>query len=114
MTQTGAITTPIAISYILQRTDSFDGALTYVAANRLMVIVIYLFIIGEIQCLELKPLAAWAPPSPRDCIPVRLVYTHCIYLDAGIRPRFCLLILDMKPALAFTVVRLTIYLPWYL
>lgn len=58
VTQIGAITTPIVIGYILQRTGSFDGALIYVAANGLMVIVSYLFIVGKIQRLELKPLAA--------------------------------------------------------
>jgi ACS family glucarate transporter-like MFS transporter len=49
-----AITTPIAIAHILQWTDSFSGALVFVAANALMAIVAYLFIVGEIKRVELK------------------------------------------------------------
>ncbi len=48
-----AITTPIVIGYIVQWTDSFNGALVFVAANALMAIVAYLFIVGEIRRVEL-------------------------------------------------------------
>lgn len=58
VTQIGAITTPIVIGYILNKTGSFDGALIYVAANGLVVILSYLFIVGKIQRLVLKPLTA--------------------------------------------------------
>ncbi|WP_409307928.1 MFS transporter [Pectobacterium sp. B1J-3] len=58
VTQIGAITTPIVIGYILKETGSFDGALLYVVANGLVVIFSYLFIVGKIQRLELKPLTA--------------------------------------------------------
>lgn len=56
ITQIGAITTPIIIGYILKQTGSFDGALMYVVANGLVVIFSYLFIVGKIHRLELKPL----------------------------------------------------------
>jgi ACS family glucarate transporter-like MFS transporter len=49
-----AITTPIAIGYIVQWTNSFNGALIFVAANALTAIVAYLFIVGEIKRVELK------------------------------------------------------------
>jgi ACS family glucarate transporter-like MFS transporter len=49
-----AITTPVVISYILQWTGSFNGALVFVAANALTTIVAYLFIVGEITRVELK------------------------------------------------------------
>jgi ACS family glucarate transporter-like MFS transporter len=48
-----AITTPIVIGYIVQWTNSFNGALVFVAANALMAIVAYLFIVGEIRRVEL-------------------------------------------------------------
>jgi ACS family glucarate transporter-like MFS transporter len=48
-----AITTPIAIGYIVQWTNSFNGALVFVAANALMAIVAYVFIVGEIRRVEL-------------------------------------------------------------
>jgi ACS family glucarate transporter-like MFS transporter len=49
-----AITTPIVIGYIVQWTNSFNGALVFVAANALTAIVAYLFIVGEIKRVELK------------------------------------------------------------
>ncbi|TKI08817.1 MFS transporter [Martelella alba] len=58
VTQIGAIVTPIVIGYILNKTGSFNGALIYVAANGLVVILSYLFIVGKIQRLELKQLSA--------------------------------------------------------
>lgn len=54
ITQFGAIATPIVIGYILQQTGSFNGALIYVVANVLVVILSYLFIVGKIQRLVLK------------------------------------------------------------
>ncbi|MFB5676319.1 MFS transporter [Paenibacillus terreus] len=48
------ITTPIVIGYILQATGSFNGALIFVGANAFMVIICYLFIVGEIKRFELK------------------------------------------------------------
>lgn len=48
-----AITTPIVIGYIVQWTNSFNGALVFVAANALTAIVAYLFIVGEIRRVEL-------------------------------------------------------------
>jgi ACS family glucarate transporter-like MFS transporter len=48
------ITTPIIIGYILQATGSFNGALMFVGANALMVILCYLLIVGEIKRFELK------------------------------------------------------------
>jgi ACS family glucarate transporter-like MFS transporter len=52
---TAAITTPIVIGYIVGVTGSFNGALVFVGANALLAIVSYLFIVGEIKRLELKP-----------------------------------------------------------
>jgi ACS family glucarate transporter-like MFS transporter len=53
---TAAITTPIAIGYIVQWTHSFNGALVFVAANALTAIVAYLFVVGEIRRVELQEL----------------------------------------------------------
>ncbi len=47
------ITTPIVIGYIVKGTGSFNGALVFVAANALIAIVSYLFIVGKIQRVEL-------------------------------------------------------------
>ena len=44
-----AITTPIVIGYIVGGTGSFNGALIFVAANALVAVVSYLFIVGEIK-----------------------------------------------------------------
>ena len=44
-----ALTTPIVIGYIVQGTNSFNGALVFVAANALTAIVAYLFVVGKIQ-----------------------------------------------------------------
>ena len=51
-----AITTPIAIGYIVQWTHSFNGALVFVAANALTAIVAYLFVVGEIKRVQLEEL----------------------------------------------------------
>lgn len=53
---TAAITTPIVIGYIVQWTHSFNGALVFVAANALVAIVSYLFVVGEIKRVELQEL----------------------------------------------------------
>jgi len=53
---TAAITTPIAIGYIVQWTHSFNGALVFVAANALTAIVAYLFVVGEIKRVQLEEL----------------------------------------------------------
>jgi MFS transporter, ACS family, glucarate transporter len=53
---TAAITTPIVIGYIVQWTHSFNGALVFVAANALIAIVAYLFVVGEIRRVELQDL----------------------------------------------------------
>ncbi|EGO63097.1 MFS transporter [Acetonema longum] len=53
-----SITTPIAIGYILQATGSFNGALVYVGAHAFIAMASYLFIVGEIKRVELKPIHA--------------------------------------------------------
>jgi MFS transporter, ACS family, glucarate transporter len=53
---TAAITTPIAIGYIVQWNHSFNGALVFVAANALTAIVAYLFVVGEIKRVQLEEL----------------------------------------------------------
>ncbi len=49
------ITTPIIIGYIIATTGSFNGALVFVGANALVAICSYLFLVGEIKRVELKP-----------------------------------------------------------
>ncbi len=51
-----SITTPIAIGYIVNTTGSFNGALVYVGIHAAVAIVCYLFMVGEIKRVELKPL----------------------------------------------------------
>ncbi|MGA2195554.1 MAG: MFS transporter [Bryobacteraceae bacterium] len=51
---TAAITTPTVIGYIVQGTRSFNGALVFVAANAVAAIVCYLFVVGDIQRVELR------------------------------------------------------------
>jgi ACS family glucarate transporter-like MFS transporter len=50
---TAAITTPIAIGYIVQWTHSFNGALVFVAANAVAAMASYLFLVGRIERVEL-------------------------------------------------------------
>ncbi len=50
-----AITTPIVIGYIVQGTNSFNLALVFVAANALVAIACYLFVVGAIKRVELGP-----------------------------------------------------------
>ena len=55
---TAGITTPIAIGYIVAASGgSFTGALVFVAANALMALISYLFIVGEIKRVVLRPSA---------------------------------------------------------
>jgi MFS transporter, ACS family, glucarate transporter len=46
---TAAITTPIVIGYIVGGTGSFNGALIFVAANAVVAVACYLFVVGEIK-----------------------------------------------------------------
>ena len=48
------ITTPIVIGYLVQTTGSFEWALIFVAANALLTIFSFLFIVGPIKRVELK------------------------------------------------------------
>jgi len=50
-----SITTPIAIGYIIAATGSFNGALVYVGVHAFLAMVCYLFVVGEIKRVELKP-----------------------------------------------------------
>ncbi|MEO6001782.1 MAG: MFS transporter [Opitutus sp.] len=49
------IITPIAIGYILQTTGSFNGALIFVSAHAVLALFSYIFIVGEIKRVELRP-----------------------------------------------------------
>ncbi len=51
---TAGITTPIVIGYIVGGTGSFNGALIFVAANALVAVISYLFIVGEIKRVVLN------------------------------------------------------------
>jgi ACS family glucarate transporter-like MFS transporter len=51
---TAGITTPIVIGYIVGVTNSFNGALIFVAANALVAILCYLVVVGEIRRVELS------------------------------------------------------------
>ncbi|MDR3669244.1 MAG: MFS transporter [Holophaga sp.] len=51
---TAGIVTPIAIAYILSKTNSFNGALVFVALNAIGAILSYLLIVQKIQRFELK------------------------------------------------------------
>lgn len=48
-----AIVTPIVVGYVVQATNSFNGALIFVAANALGAVVCYLFVVGEIGRAEI-------------------------------------------------------------
>ena len=48
-----SISTPLVIGLIIQSTGSFNGALLFVAANGLLAAISYLFIVGEINRMEL-------------------------------------------------------------
>lgn len=47
------ITTPIVIGYLVQGTGSFNAALVFVAANALVAVACYLFVVGDIKRFEL-------------------------------------------------------------
>ncbi|MDA8520706.1 MFS transporter [Acidovorax sp. NCPPB 4044] len=49
------IVTPIVIGYILAATHSFGGALVFVGLNALVTVFAYLFIVQDIERIELKP-----------------------------------------------------------
>jgi ACS family glucarate transporter-like MFS transporter len=49
-----SITTPIIIGYILAATGSFNGALVFVGLNALMAAIAYLFIVGNIERVQLQ------------------------------------------------------------
>ncbi|HEV6967363.1 MFS transporter [Roseateles sp.] len=51
---TAGITTPIVIGYLVKGTGSFNAALVFVAANALVAVACYLFVVGEIRRFELK------------------------------------------------------------
>ncbi|AIE85903.1 MFS transporter, partial [Fimbriimonas ginsengisoli] len=48
------ITTPIVIGYIVERTGSFDLALTFVAAHSIVAMLSYLLIVGPIRRFQLR------------------------------------------------------------
>jgi ACS family glucarate transporter-like MFS transporter len=51
---TAAITTPIVIGYIVGGSGSFNGALIFVAANAVVAVISYLFVVGEIKRVVLS------------------------------------------------------------
>jgi ACS family glucarate transporter-like MFS transporter len=51
---TAGITTPIVIGYLIKGTGSFNAALVFVAANALVAVCCYLFVVGEIRRFELR------------------------------------------------------------
>lgn len=53
------ITTPIVIGYIVQGSGSFVGALVFVAINAVLALTSYLFVVGKIRRVVLRP----APPA---------------------------------------------------
>lgn len=52
------IITPIAIGYIIGTTGSFNGALIYVGVHALLAVVSYVFIVGKIERIQLRPYAS--------------------------------------------------------
>jgi ACS family glucarate transporter-like MFS transporter len=52
---TAAITTPIVIGYLIKGTGSFAAALVFVAANALVAVLVYLFVVGDIRRFVLAP-----------------------------------------------------------
>ena len=51
---TAGITTPIVIGYLIKGTGSFNAALVFVAANALVAVCCYLFVVGDIKRFELR------------------------------------------------------------
>lgn len=54
---TAGITTPIVIGYLIKGTGSFNAALVFVAANALVAVCCYLFVVGDIRRFELRKAA---------------------------------------------------------
>lgn len=52
---TAGITTPIIIGYLVQSSGSFDTALVFVGINALIAMSAYLFFVGDIRRVELRP-----------------------------------------------------------
>jgi ACS family glucarate transporter-like MFS transporter len=50
-----SITTPIIVGYILSATGSFNGALVFIGANALVAAIAYLFVVGNIERVQLRP-----------------------------------------------------------
>jgi ACS family glucarate transporter-like MFS transporter len=50
------ITTPLVVGFLVQSTGNFNAALLFVGLTALMAIVAYLFLVGDIKRLELRPL----------------------------------------------------------
>lgn len=50
-----SITTPIAVGYIVGHTGSFNGALVFVGLHGLVAVICYVFVVGKIERVELKP-----------------------------------------------------------
>ncbi|VFS60371.1 D-galactarate permease [Kluyvera cryocrescens] len=49
-----SIVTPLVIGYIVSELHSFNGALIFVGCSALMMMVCYLFVVGDIKRLELR------------------------------------------------------------
>jgi MFS transporter, ACS family, glucarate transporter len=52
---TAGITTPIVIGYIVGVTQSFNGALVFIAVNAIAATVCYVFVVGEIKRVQMGP-----------------------------------------------------------
>lgn len=52
---TAGITTPIVIGYIVGVTQSFNGALVFIALNAIAATVCYVFVVGEIKRVHMGP-----------------------------------------------------------
>jgi MFS transporter, ACS family, glucarate transporter len=50
-----SITTPIVVGYIISATGSFNGALVFIGANALVAAIAYLFVVGKIERVQLRP-----------------------------------------------------------
>lgn len=49
-----SIATPLVIGYMVKELHSFNGALVFVGCSALMMVVCYLFVVGDIKRMELK------------------------------------------------------------
>ena len=50
-----SITTPIVVGYIISATGSFNGALVFIGVNALVAAIAYLFVVGKIERVQLRP-----------------------------------------------------------